>query len=252
MAILQQKDREAVQRRLDAEMVNEVTLTLYTQANLGIYVPGRECQYCGPAEQLLDELAGLSTKLALKKVDVHKSTQGVRDSGIERIPAIVIGRGDSENARFYGMPMGLEFASFLDSIISASREQTALKADTKEKLAALEGLDEYVHIRVFVTPTCGYCPGMVRMAHNMAFESGKVLADVIEVQEFPELAQHYDVRSVPKTVINDSIELLGMVPEEMLVKGIYHAIGIDVFEDEGEEQQAGEDAAETPQTTTAI
>jgi predicted DsbA family dithiol-disulfide isomerase len=44
-----------------------------------------------------------------------------------------------------------------------------------------------------------------------------IIADVIEVQEFPELAQLYAVRAVPKTVINNIAQILGAVPEETFV-----------------------------------
>ena len=58
---------------------------------------------------------------------------------------------------------------------------------------------------------------MARAAHAMAMESPKVIADVIEVQEFPHLAQAYHVRAVPKTVMNDTFEFTGAATEEQLV-----------------------------------
>jgi len=47
--------------------------------------------------------------------------------------------------------------------------------------------------------------------------------DVVEVSEFPDLAQRYMVRGVPKTVINDSVEFLGNVPEATFVEHIQRA-----------------------------
>ena len=49
----------------------------------------------------------------------------------------------------------------------------------------------------------------------MAIAKANVIADVVEVSEFPELANRYAVRGVPKTVINDSVEFVGNVPEPM-------------------------------------
>jgi len=51
----------------------------------------------------------------------------------------------------------------------------------------------------------------------MAIANSHITADVIEVSEFPDLAQRYAVRGVPKTVINDSVEFVGNVPEPMFV-----------------------------------
>jgi hypothetical protein len=57
----------------------------------------------------------------------------------------------------------------------------------------------------------------------MAIANPRIVADVVEVSEFPDLAQRYMVRSVPKTVINDGVEFLGNVPEETFVTHIQQA-----------------------------
>jgi predicted DsbA family dithiol-disulfide isomerase len=54
----------------------------------------------------------------------------------------------------------------------------------------------------------------------MAIANSRVVADVVEVSEFMDLAQRYMVRGVPKTVINDAAEFLGNVPEETFVEHI--------------------------------
>jgi predicted DsbA family dithiol-disulfide isomerase len=44
-----------------------------------------------------------------------------------------------------------------------------------------------------------------------------ITAEVIEVQEFFDLADKYEVNSVPKTVMNDNGEVLGAVPESVFL-----------------------------------
>ena len=56
----------------------------------------------------------------------------------------------------------------------------------------------------------------------MAIANSRVVADVVEVSEFMDLAQRYQVRGVPKTVMNDAAEFLGNVPEETFVEHIRH------------------------------
>jgi predicted DsbA family dithiol-disulfide isomerase len=57
----------------------------------------------------------------------------------------------------------------------------------------------------------------------MAVESDNVTADVIEVSEFPDIAQQYAVRGVPKTVIDGRIDFDGAVPEAMLIQRLVDA-----------------------------
>ena len=54
----------------------------------------------------------------------------------------------------------------------------------------------------------------------MAIESDKVTADVIEVSEYPLMAQRYQIYGVPKTVINESIELEGARPEATMLGAV--------------------------------
>ncbi|MBI4338513.1 MAG: thioredoxin family protein, partial [Chloroflexi bacterium] len=59
-----------------------------------------------------------------------------------------------------------------------------------------------------------------------------VRADVVEVQEFPLLAQRYMVSGVPKTVINNKVQFVGAVPEKMLIDYVLQAVGADAKKDE--------------------
>jgi predicted DsbA family dithiol-disulfide isomerase len=54
----------------------------------------------------------------------------------------------------------------------------------------------------------------------MAVESDKVVADVVEISEFPDLAERYAVAGVPKVVLNDQMELLGAQPEHTLLNAV--------------------------------
>ena len=59
----------------------------------------------------------------------------------------------------------------------------------------------------------------------MAMASPNVTAEVFEVQEFPEAARQYQVMGVPKTIINDTSEFVGAVPDEVFLNAILQAIG---------------------------
>lgn len=62
------------------------------------------------------------------------------------------------------------------------------------------------------------------MAHKLAIENEHITADVVEVSEFIDMAQRYRVQGVPKTVINDRIEIVGAVPEPRFVQEVLKAI----------------------------
>lgn len=55
------------------------------------------------------------------------------------------------------------------------------------------------------------------LAHRLALASDLITADCVEATEFPHLAGRYNVFGVPRTVINEVIQIEGAVPEKALV-----------------------------------
>jgi predicted DsbA family dithiol-disulfide isomerase len=64
---------------------------------------------------------------------------------------------------------------------------------------------------------------MARLAYQFAAASDRVRADVVEASEFPELSRRYGVRAVPKSVLNDSYEVMGSVRERDLLEMVVRA-----------------------------
>ena len=43
-------------------------------------------------------------------------------------------------------------------------------------------------------------------------------AYAVEATEYPDLARRYHVTGVPKTIVNDQVEILGAVPEDTFIE----------------------------------
>ena len=63
----------------------------------------------------------------------------------------------------------------------------------------------------------------MRLAQQLAVESDLITADLVEVTEFPHLAQRYSVRAVPRTVVNDTASIEGALPEIDFVRAVVAA-----------------------------
>ena len=63
----------------------------------------------------------------------------------------------------------------------------------------------------------------MRLAQQLAVESDLITADLVEVTEFPHLAQRYRVRAVPRTVVNETATIEGALPEAEFVKAVVAA-----------------------------
>ena len=52
----------------------------------------------------------------------------------------------------------------------------------------------------------------------MAAANPNITADAIEATEFMELSRKYRVTGVPKTIVNETVEILGGLPEQDFVR----------------------------------
>jgi len=224
------KDQELIRQKFAAELLGPVKIDYFTERELSIEVPGRRpCAYCKPVRELLQELAALSDLISLRVHIFEEASEERTKFGVERIPGIVLrgtstGLGANEGGlfKYYGMPGGTEFPAFLESIVDISRGEVLL---SQESVKELKKLREDVLVRVFVTPTCGYCPQMVRTVYQLSLANPKVRAEVIEVNEFPELADRYQVKAVPLTVIGDKVAIPGAMNPDTLVEQVVKAGG---------------------------
>jgi len=208
MRLMDQNTQQQV-RELLSVLKSPVTLQLFTQE--------LECTYCPETRQIAEEVAELSDLITLRVNNFVTDKELAQSLGVDKIPAIlVLGEGDKDyGIRFYGIPSGYEFTSLLEAIVLVGTGSFELSQST---LSFLDTLEEPLHMQVFVTPTCPYCPHAVMLAHTLAFASDKVRADMVEVTEFPHLGQRYQVMGVPRTVINEHTYIEGAVPEQMLLE----------------------------------
>jgi glutaredoxin-like protein len=212
------RDQEYLRARFARDMVGAVRIDHFTQRKLPIFVPGREeCPFCEETQQTLKELAALSEKIRLNVHEFSESAAEAARLKVDKVPGTVIRGPLNRPIRFYGFPAGQEFPAFIEDIIDASRGKAELAPETVRQLRKLR---REIAVQVFVTPACTHCPGVARLAHRMALESPQVSADVVEIGEFPRLAERYRVQAVPVIVIEERVVLVGAMEEGDLIAQI--------------------------------
>lgn len=197
---------EQVQKQLKeilSQMKQDVQVVFFTQE--------MECGTCKDAHLFLDEITALGSKLKLTTYSLVANKDQATRYGIERVPAIVLldQAGHDTGIRFFGIPGGYEINSFLSATLEVSGVAEDLPADILDRIRKI---DKDVHIQVFVTPGCPYCPTAVATAHRMAMENSHIRADMVESNSFTDLAIKYQVSSVPKIVINETHDFIGAQP----------------------------------------
>jgi glutaredoxin-like protein len=214
VSLLSDADREAVRKQL-AAITHRVTLLFFTQT-----IGGPES--ARTARQVLDEVADLNDSVTVEEVNSILDRERLAQYGIDGIPAIALLRdGEDTRLRFLGAPAGYEFVSLVEAVILAGTDDSGLAPASRALIG--RHVSGALDIKVFVTPTCPHCPRAVTLAMRMARESALISATCVEATEFLELSRLYRVTGVPKTVVNNSIEIFGAVPEDAFVSTIVGA-----------------------------
>jgi len=210
---------------IDAKTAQKITAAFANvtePVTLTVFIKEHECTFCRQTHDLVEELSALSDKLVTERFDLDKDGEVAARYGVERAPAIVVHGQEDRGIRFYGIPAGYEFTNLLESILDfGTARPSPLSAETQQ---ALKAITKPAKIQVFFTPQCPYCHQAVRLAHLFAFASEQITAEAIEASEFPDLVQKFHIQGVPKTVINETVEYVGAVPEKQALEHVLEAV----------------------------
>lgn len=210
--MLPETEKEHVKKHFE-ELTNKVQLIVFTQEF--------ECALCKETRELALELGELSPKIKTKVVDIVKFGDEALKYDIKKIPALAIVGKSDYGVRYYGIPSGYEFSVLVEAIMDVSKGVTSLSDTIKKKLVEIK---KPVHIQVFVTPTCPFCPRAAKIAYQFAIESEFIKSDVVEMTEFPHLVQRYGIMSTPHIVINEDTSFVGAQPPEVFIEQIALAL----------------------------
>ncbi|MDQ7816719.1 MAG: thioredoxin family protein [Melioribacteraceae bacterium] len=211
---LDEKLKTELQKQLSV-LTKNVKIVFFTQE--------LECQFCKETRSILSELTEVSDKLSLEVKNFVIDKSDAEKYGVDKIPATVLldESGKDYGIKFFGIPSGYEFASLLEDIKMLGTGSTGLPADLENDI---KKIDQEIHMQVFVTPTCPYCPQAVVTAHKFSYLNDKIKGDMVEATEFPHLSNKYNVRGVPRTVINENIFIEGAAPEQMVLDKVKEAL----------------------------
>ncbi|TFG18384.1 MAG: hypothetical protein EU531_00055 [Promethearchaeota archaeon] len=206
-------------KREMSKLKNKVVLKLFTDFKTqedGSKL--RMCMSCEGTYELLRSLEELSNgKLFIEELSIEENLDETKKYDIKRIPAILFVDDEGrEIIRYSAYPTGSELVPFLNSIqyFSGIRPFYADQILTHLKKIGKSSM------KIFITPTCPYCPATVPVLTLFAIVSkGKISAEVIDVNLNPDIAMKYQVQGVPHTIINEKDHIYGMFsPQDLLDK----------------------------------
>jgi thioredoxin reductase (NADPH) len=167
------------------------------------------------ARQLIRSARELAPKITLREYDLaHEMAQKWH---AEYTPTLLFDP-DNYRIRWLGAPLGEEARTFVEALIMLGYRKTNLN---KDSLKILNNIQSPRDIKVFVSPTCPYCPQQAVNALKAAIERPDLISlEIIDIQANPELADRYSAQSVPQVYANETLIAQGAQAEELFMASL--------------------------------
>ncbi len=199
---------DAYLRQLKAtfeQLPNDINLYLFT-------AKGHEDAFTNANRQVIRAFRELSAKITLR--EYHLDHELARKWNVNSSPTLLIAP-EQYSIRWLGAPMGEEARTFLEILILVGLGKSQL---SDQSVNVIKKIDSPRNVKVFVSPTCPYCPQEAVNAAKAAIEMPEYVSlEIIDIQCEPELANQYAAQSVPQAFANDVLIGQGAQPEEVFV-----------------------------------
>jgi len=199
---------EARLRELFEKMPYPASIFLFTDE-------GRNEPFNQAAREVLQILHRVSPKVQFKEYDLGH--EQARKWGIQTSPTLLF---DPERykIRWLGAPIGEETRTLIIALQMMGYHSAGLSEDSR---GILKKITSPRHIKVFVSPTCPYCPQQAINGLNAALERPDLISlEIIDIQVNPDLARKYGAQSVPQVFANEKLIAMGAQPEELFMSSL--------------------------------
>ena len=199
------------------QLPNDIPLYLFT-------AKGHEDVFTHANRQVVRAFRELSNKITLREYDLEHEL--AKKWHVTNSPTLLIAP-DRYSIRWLGAPMGEEARTFLEILILVGMGKSNL---SDQSVSVIKKIDSPRNIKVFVSPTCPYCPQEAVNAVKAAVEMPEYISlEIIDIQCEPEMANQYAAQSVPQAFANDILIGQGAQPEEVFILSLKQTGASDHF-----------------------
>ncbi len=165
--------------------------------------------------QIIRAFRELTSRITFREYDLEHDL--ARKWDVQNSPTLMIAP-ERYSIRWLGAPMGEEGRTFLETLLLVGMGQSNL---SEQALKVIKKIDTPRDIKVFVSPTCPYCPQQAVNAVKAAIELPELISlEIIDIQCNPEIAQQYSAHSVPQAFANDILIGMGAQSEEVFAASL--------------------------------
>jgi thioredoxin reductase (NADPH) len=215
--------------KLFGSMEHQVPLFLFAD-------PAINSQYSEAARAVIRAFRQLTDKITLREYGLtHKLAL---QYNISYSPTLLFDP-DHFSIRWLGAPLGEEGRTFMEALTMLGNRKTELSGPSRDILAKITSKRA---IKLFVSPTCPYCPQQAVNALKAAIARPEHISlEIIDIQANPKLAEQYNAFSVPVCFANEVMIARGAQQEELFMASLQKLEQQNIFIPENDAEQVDTD-----------
>jgi thioredoxin reductase (NADPH) len=188
------------------------------------------------AVRLMRAFQEVTDKIEFKEYDL--SHRQAKKWNVSRSPTLVFDPARYK-IHYLGVPLGEEGRTLVETMILIGLRASQVNEESRKVLKKLDGPRQ---VRVFVTPTCPYCPQQAVNAVKAAIERPDLVSvEIVDTSFNPDLTEKYSAFSVPQTYANEVFIAKGAQPMELFAASLERMEEQTYFIPESEAKQVQTD-----------
>jgi len=223
---------EKVRKRLTelfAKMDHEVPLVLFTD-------PFINSQYSDAARTVIRAVRELSDKVTLREYGMNHAL--AQQYHVTQSPTLLFDP-DHFSIRWLGSPIGQEGRTFVEALIMLGYGRADISGPSQN---ILKKISSPRNIRLFVSPTCPYCPQQAVNALKAAITRPDLISlEIVDIMANPAMTEKYNAYGVPVCYANEVMIARGAQPEELFMASLEKLEQQNVFIPESDAEQVETD-----------
>jgi hypothetical protein len=177
----------------DIESVVECTLYRTQQSEFG---------------RKLESFVGEMSSMAPGKIRVSRESN---DSILSGSPCFRIGREKAFSIVYAALPLGFQLSPFLKALRLVAGHETPAASEPAS-------IDDAAEIMVVISENCPHCPKVVDAAIVVARQHPSISLCIVDALQNPDVVKEYRFRSVPATIVDGRLVLVGNTTADRLLE----------------------------------
>lgn len=208
---------------------NNIELFLFTEK-------GQDDVFCDATRQVVRAFRSLTDRITMREYDLSHAK--ALEHGVVESPTLVIAP-DRYHIRWIGAPMGEEGRTFLETMLLIGLGDSRLSEESRR---VIDRIDSPRRVKVFVSPTCPYCPQEAINGVKAAMANPDLISlEIIDTQCKPKIAEQYSAHSVPQAYANDVLIGMGAQTEEVFCDSLLKLQAQTIFIPESDAEEVETD-----------